>query len=128
MKRKLSQLYYTRICSTRPPPQGRRHSRRVTNPATAESNMSGCMQDTSLRIAPFSSDRLDGPDRYTKNRWNAGIVTITNRSVSNSECEPVCDLKTVAEVSKNGDVTRQPASGRPRVTTPCQDRYVVISA
>ncbi|GFX07270.1 uncharacterized protein TNCV_2972471 [Trichonephila clavipes] len=37
-----------------------------------------------------------------KNRWNAGILTITNRSVSNSECGPVCDLKTVTEVSKNG--------------------------
>lgn len=37
-----------------------------------------------------------------KNRCNAGIRTITSRSVSNSECEPVCDLKTVAEVSKNG--------------------------
>ncbi|GFW50864.1 transposable element Tc3 transposase [Trichonephila clavipes] len=36
-----------------------------------------------------------------KNRWNAGISTITNRSVSNSECGPVCDFKTVAEVSKN---------------------------
>ncbi|GFW35516.1 uncharacterized protein TNCV_3071441 [Trichonephila clavipes] len=26
----------------------------------------GCMEDTSLRIASFSSDRLDGPDRYTR--------------------------------------------------------------
>ncbi|GFU44814.1 hypothetical protein TNCV_3633271 [Trichonephila clavipes] len=25
-----------------------------------------CMEDTSLRIASFSSDRLDGPDRYTR--------------------------------------------------------------
>ncbi|GFY26735.1 hypothetical protein TNCV_4374811 [Trichonephila clavipes] len=66
MNRKLSQLYYTTICSTWPPPQGRRHSRRVTNPATAECNMSGCMEDTSLRIASFSSGRLDGPDRYTR--------------------------------------------------------------
>ncbi|GFW35409.1 hypothetical protein TNCV_2612081 [Trichonephila clavipes] len=45
---------------------GRRHSRRVTNPATAECNMSGCMEDTSLRIAYFSSNRLHGPDRYTR--------------------------------------------------------------
>ncbi|GFV60515.1 hypothetical protein TNCV_3471501 [Trichonephila clavipes] len=79
MKRKLSQLYYTRICSTLPPPQGRRHSRRVINPATAECNMSGCMEDTSLRIASFSSDRLDGPDRYTRdfkyphNQKSAGV-------------------------------------------------------
>ncbi|GFX40012.1 hypothetical protein TNCV_2272961 [Trichonephila clavipes] len=38
---------------------------------------------------------------FTKGRI-VGILTITNRSVSNSECGPVCDLKTVAEVSKNG--------------------------
>ncbi|GFV43308.1 hypothetical protein TNCV_10061 [Trichonephila clavipes] len=28
--------------------------------------MSGCMEDTSLWIASFSSDRLNGPDRYTR--------------------------------------------------------------
>ncbi|GFT12643.1 uncharacterized protein TNCV_5094191 [Trichonephila clavipes] len=28
--------------------------------------MFGCMEDTSLRIASFSSDRLDEPDRYTR--------------------------------------------------------------
>ncbi|GFT74380.1 hypothetical protein TNCV_539281 [Trichonephila clavipes] len=28
--------------------------------------MSRCMEDASLRIASFSSDRLDGPDRYTR--------------------------------------------------------------
>ncbi|GFU84839.1 hypothetical protein TNCV_2127801 [Trichonephila clavipes] len=75
MNRKLSQLYYT----TWPPPQGRRHSRRVTNPATAECNTSGCMEDTSLRIASFSSDRLDGTDKYTRdfkyshNQKTAGV-------------------------------------------------------
>ncbi|GFX07088.1 transposable element Tc3 transposase [Trichonephila clavipes] len=40
-----------------------------------------------------------------KNRWNAGIFTITNRSVSNSECglkSSVCDVKTMADISKNG--------------------------
>ncbi|GFU21376.1 hypothetical protein TNCV_757771 [Trichonephila clavipes] len=53
-----------------------------------------------------------------KNRWNTGILnTIINRSASNSECGPVCDLKTVEEVSRTGDVTRQLASGQPRVTT-----------
>ncbi|GFW31526.1 uncharacterized protein TNCV_4419611 [Trichonephila clavipes] len=43
-------------------------------------------------------------DMFTKGRivGNVGILTITNRSVSNSECGPVCDLKTGAEVSKNG--------------------------
>ncbi|GFV67122.1 transposable element Tc3 transposase [Trichonephila clavipes] len=44
----------------------------------------------------------DGPLLERKNRWNAGILMITKRSVSSSECEPVCDLKTVADVSKNG--------------------------
>ncbi|GFW86041.1 transposable element Tc3 transposase [Trichonephila clavipes] len=29
---------------------------------------------------------------------------------------------------RTGDVTRQPVLGRPRVTTPRQDRYLVISA
>ncbi|GFW27167.1 general transcription factor II-I repeat domain-containing protein 2A [Trichonephila clavipes] len=59
--------------------RGRRHSRRVTNPATAECNMSGCMEDTSLWIASFSFDRLDGPDRYTRdykyphNQKSAGV-------------------------------------------------------
>ncbi|GFW15048.1 hypothetical protein TNCV_983401 [Trichonephila clavipes] len=44
-----------------------------------ECNMSGCMEDTSLRIASFSSDRLDGPDRYTRdfkyphNQKSAGV-------------------------------------------------------
>ncbi|GFU63489.1 hypothetical protein TNCV_5047281 [Trichonephila clavipes] len=41
--------------------------------------MSGCMEDTSLQIASFSSDRLDGPDRYTRdfkhpyNHKSAGV-------------------------------------------------------
>ncbi|GFX45433.1 retrovirus-related Pol polyprotein from transposon gypsy [Trichonephila clavipes] len=44
-----------------------------------ECNMFGCMEDTSLRIASFSSDRLDGPDRYTRdfkyhhNQKSAGV-------------------------------------------------------
>ncbi|GFW10852.1 hypothetical protein TNCV_4919711 [Trichonephila clavipes] len=59
--------------------RGKRHSRRVTNPATAECNMSGCMEDISLWIASFSSDRLDGPVRYTRdfkyphNQKSAGV-------------------------------------------------------
>ncbi|GFT10626.1 uncharacterized protein TNCV_1943611 [Trichonephila clavipes] len=41
--------------------------------------MSGCLEDTFLRIASFSSDRLDGPDRYTRdfkyphNQKSAGV-------------------------------------------------------
>ncbi|GFW64342.1 uncharacterized protein TNCV_273661 [Trichonephila clavipes] len=44
-----------------------------------EFNMSGCTEDTSLRIASFSSDRLDGPDRFTRdfkyphNQKSAGV-------------------------------------------------------
>ncbi|GFW18160.1 hypothetical protein TNCV_4007001 [Trichonephila clavipes] len=47
--------------------------------SNGECNMSGCMEDTSLRIASFSSDRLDGPDRYTRdfkyphNQKSAGV-------------------------------------------------------
>ncbi|GFV56493.1 transposable element Tcb2 transposase [Trichonephila clavipes] len=54
---------------------------------------------------------------------------ITNRSASNFECGPVCDLKSVAEVSKNGRCypTTSIRSTK-RVTTPRQDRYLVISA
>ncbi|GFV58595.1 transposable element Tcb2 transposase [Trichonephila clavipes] len=64
-----------------------------------------------------------------KNRWNAEILSITNRSVSNSECGPVCDLKTVAEVSKNGRCYPTTSiRSTTRVTTPLQDRYLVISA
>ncbi|GFS77090.1 transposable element Tcb2 transposase [Trichonephila clavipes] len=65
-----------------------------------------------------------------KNRWNAGILAITNRSVLNSECGPVCDLKTVAEVSKNGrcySTTCIRSTTHTRVTTAHQDRYLVIS-
>ncbi|GFW06190.1 e3 ubiquitin-protein ligase HUWE1 [Trichonephila clavipes] len=42
----------------------------------------------------------------------------------NSECGPVCDLKTLAEVSKNRRCNPTPVSGRPRVTTHRQDRYL----
>ncbi|GFW01598.1 transposable element Tcb2 transposase [Trichonephila clavipes] len=64
-----------------------------------------------------------------KNRWNPGILTITNRSVSNSECGPVCDLKNVAEVSKNGRCYPTTSiRSTSRVTTPRQDRYLIISA
>ncbi|GFU66339.1 transposable element Tcb2 transposase [Trichonephila clavipes] len=62
------------------------------------------------------------------NRWNVGILTIRNQSVSNSECARVCGLKTVAEVSKKGRCYPTIISGRPRVTIPHQDRYLVISA
>ncbi|GFW86005.1 hypothetical protein TNCV_1968131 [Trichonephila clavipes] len=43
--------------------------------------MSRCMEDTSLRIASFSSDRLDEPDRYTRvfkyphNQKSAGVIS-----------------------------------------------------
>ncbi|GFX80735.1 uncharacterized protein TNCV_758421 [Trichonephila clavipes] len=63
-----------------------------------------------------------------KNRWNAGILTIINQSVSNSECGPVCDLKTVAEVSKNGRCYPTTSIGSTKSHNPRQDQYLVISA
>ncbi|GFS79301.1 hypothetical protein TNCV_4409541 [Trichonephila clavipes] len=44
------------------------------------------MEDTSLRIASFSSDRLDGPDRYTRdfkypyNQKSVGVKSRDRRS------------------------------------------------
>ncbi|GFU37768.1 transposable element Tcb2 transposase [Trichonephila clavipes] len=64
----------------------------------------------------------------TKNRRNAGSFTITNQKVSNSECGPVVISRLWQRFQRTGDVTRQPVPGRPRVTTPRQDRYLVISA
>ncbi|GFV19338.1 hypothetical protein TNCV_4240661 [Trichonephila clavipes] len=67
---------------------GEKHSRRVTNSATAECNMSGMYGgDTSLWIASFSSDRLDGPDRYTRdfkyphNQKSAGVKSETEEAM-----------------------------------------------
>ncbi|GFS45599.1 hypothetical protein NPIL_555701 [Nephila pilipes] len=54
------------MCSTCPPPQGITHCRRVTNPATAESRMTGCIHGSWQRIAPFNSAELDGRDSYTR--------------------------------------------------------------
>ncbi|GFX83523.1 transposable element Tcb2 transposase [Trichonephila clavipes] len=76
---------------------------------------------------PAYSPHLN-PIEHVKNRWNAGILSITNRSVSNSECGPACDRKTVAEVSKNGGCYPTNSISQPRVTTPLQDRYLVKSA
>ncbi|GFT26148.1 putative DD41D transposase [Trichonephila clavipes] len=64
-----------------------------------------------------------------KNRWNAGILTITSRSVSrilNVDQSVISRLW--QRFQRTEDVNRQPVSGRPRVTTPSQDRYLVISA
>ncbi|GFS53198.1 hypothetical protein TNCV_3363751 [Trichonephila clavipes] len=87
-------LRFFKICCYAVPPlekrsavRKRRHFRRVTNPATAECNMSGCMEDTSLWIASFSSDRLDGPDRYTRdfkyphNQKTAGVKSETEEAM-----------------------------------------------
>ncbi|GFV16248.1 hypothetical protein TNCV_2547411 [Trichonephila clavipes] len=62
---------------------GRRHSRRVTNPATAECNMSGCMEDTSLWIASSVPtdlmDRIDTREifKYPHNQKSAGVKSET---------------------------------------------------
>ncbi|GFU93172.1 hypothetical protein TNCV_1465541 [Trichonephila clavipes] len=45
------------------------------------------MEDTSLRIASFSSDRLDGPDKYTRdfkyphNHKSAGVKSETEEAM-----------------------------------------------
>ncbi|GFV88787.1 uncharacterized protein TNCV_3355391 [Trichonephila clavipes] len=69
-------------------------------PSTAEDTPSRGNQCT-LNMSNLRRPLVGVKIRRGKNRWNAGILTITNRSVSNSECGPVCDLKTVAEVLKN---------------------------
>ncbi|GFU48224.1 hypothetical protein NPIL_518591 [Nephila pilipes] len=49
-------------CSTCPPPQGITHCRCVTNPATAECRMSGCIHNSSRWIAYFNwMDGIDTP-------------------------------------------------------------------
>ncbi|GFY18678.1 transposable element Tcb2 transposase [Trichonephila clavipes] len=64
-----------------------------------------------------------------KNRWNPGILTITNRSIWNSLNVDQSEISRLWQrFQRTGDVTRQPVSGRARVTTPHQDRYLVISA
>ncbi|GFT03855.1 transposable element Tcb2 transposase [Trichonephila clavipes] len=80
---------------------------------------------------PWPPESLDKTafDFLRKNRWNAGILTIANRGVSNSKCGPVCDLKIVADVSKNGRC--YPTTSirlTKRFTTPLQDLYLIISA
>ncbi|GFY25856.1 hypothetical protein TNCV_1916061 [Trichonephila clavipes] len=54
--------------------------------------MSGCMEDTSLWIASFSSDRLDGQDRYTRdfkypyNQKSAGVKSGDRGGHGNLHC------------------------------------------
>ncbi|GFX20173.1 transposable element Tcb2 transposase [Trichonephila clavipes] len=92
-------------------------------------NLDSCFSEISHKALCGSEERKVLFQVYErKNLWNAGILTNTNRSVSNSECGPVCDLKIVAEVSKNGRCYPTISTGRPRFTTPRQDRYLVISA
>ncbi|GFV19073.1 transposable element Tcb2 transposase [Trichonephila clavipes] len=63
-----------------------------------------------------------------KNRWNAG----TSRSQTEVSRILNVDQSVISRLwqrfQRTGDVTRQPVSGRPRVITPHQDRYLVISA
>ncbi|GFT34495.1 uncharacterized protein TNCV_4124761 [Trichonephila clavipes] len=69
----------------------------VTKPATIR-----CLYHSATAATNDGTKTPIGHVYERKNRWNPGILTITNRSVSNSECGPVCDRKTVVEVSKNG--------------------------
>ncbi|GFX12223.1 transposable element Tcb2 transposase [Trichonephila clavipes] len=80
------------------------------------------------------SRSIDSSDKFRATAVRRNVVN-HQTSVSNSECGPVCDLKTVAEkqtvadCSKNGRCypTTSIRSTK-RVTTPRQDRYLVISA
>ncbi|GFU58110.1 hypothetical protein NPIL_295771 [Nephila pilipes] len=67
------------MCSICPPPQGITHCRRVTNPETAECRLSGCIHDSSRRIASFNSYRLDRRDRYTRDFQQSTGVRSENR-------------------------------------------------
>ncbi|GFY35754.1 transposable element Tcb2 transposase [Trichonephila clavipes] len=69
-------------------------------------------------------------DMFTKGR----IVGMLESSRSQTKVPGILDVdqsvisRLWQRFQKTGDVTRQPVSGRPRVTTPSQDLYLVISA
>ncbi|GFW09796.1 transposable element Tcb2 transposase [Trichonephila clavipes] len=69
-------------------------------------------------------------DMFTKGR----IVGMLESSRSQTEVFQILnvDQSVISRLwqrfQRTGDVTRQPVSGQPRVTTPRQDRYLVISA
>ncbi|GFV02928.1 transposable element Tcb2 transposase [Trichonephila clavipes] len=69
-------------------------------------------------------------DIFTKGR----IIGMMKSSRSHTEvsCILNVDQSVISRLwqrfQRTGDVTRQPVSDRPRVTTPRQDRYVIISA
>ncbi|GFU34309.1 transposable element Tc1 transposase [Trichonephila clavipes] len=68
-------------------------------------------------------------DMFTKGR----IVGMLESSRSHTEVSRILnvDQSVISRLwqrfQRTGDVTRQPVSGRPKVTTPRQDRYLVIS-
>ncbi|GFU04062.1 transposable element Tcb2 transposase [Trichonephila clavipes] len=69
-------------------------------------------------------------DMFTKGR----IVGMLESSRSQTEVSRILNMEQSVisrlwkRFQRTGDVTRQPISGRPRVITPRQDRYLVISA
>ncbi|GFW09561.1 transposable element Tcb2 transposase [Trichonephila clavipes] len=69
-------------------------------------------------------------DMFTKGR----IVGVLESSRSQTEVSRILNVdesvisRLRQRFQRTGDVTREPVSGRPRVTTPHQDRYLVISA
>ncbi|GFY36716.1 transposable element Tcb2 transposase [Trichonephila clavipes] len=69
-------------------------------------------------------------DMFTKGR----IIGMLESSRSQTEVSRISnvDQSVISRLwqsfQRTGDVTQQPVSGRPRVTTPRQDRYLVISA
>ncbi|GFX84765.1 transposable element Tcb2 transposase [Trichonephila clavipes] len=76
-------------------------------------------------------------DMFTKGRIIGMLESSRSQTkvsrILNVECGRLCLPQSVISrlwqrFQRIGDVTRQPVSGRPRVTTPHQDRYLVISA
>ncbi|GFX61313.1 paired domain-containing protein [Trichonephila clavipes] len=69
-------------------------------------------------------------DMFTKGR----IVRMLESSRSQTEVSRILNVgqsvisRLWQRFQRTGDVSRQPVPGRPRVTTPRQDRYLVISA
>ncbi|GFU48087.1 transposable element Tcb2 transposase [Trichonephila clavipes] len=72
-----------------------------------------------------SSDKFRATVEESLKCWNPHDQTEVSRILNVDQC---VISRLWQRFQRTGDVTRQPVSGRPSVTTPCQDRYLVISA
>ncbi|GFX38610.1 transposable element Tcb2 transposase [Trichonephila clavipes] len=73
-----------------------------------------------------SSDKFRATAEESLECWNPHDHK--HRSVSNSECGPVCDLKTVEEVLKNGRCYPTTSIRSTKSHNLREDRYLLISA